>query len=116
MQVQRTEADPIYLFLKSTLTYWRNNVYTYVDRDSLPGTPIHPLGWYQIELLLLKNKLRTMVTLRGETQHPLLLLLAVKSRALERILKANQAEEENLALMRGERIWERVSEEVRENF
>lgn len=55
MQVQRREEDPIHIFLVSTLTHWHNNVYRYIDRDSLPDTPIHPLGWYQIKRSLLKK-------------------------------------------------------------
>jgi hypothetical protein len=101
MQVQRREEDPIHVFLVSTLTHWRNNVYRYIDRDSLPDTPIHPLGWYQIELLCLMNKLRELVALRGETQQPMLLLLAVKSRELEQILEPNRAEEVGAAMRRG---------------
>ncbi|MDR0755799.1 MAG: hypothetical protein LBE99_02720 [Puniceicoccales bacterium] len=90
MQVPRREEDPIHIFLASTLVHWHNNVYSYIDRDSLPDTPIHPLGWYQIELILLKSKLLETVALRGETQHPLLLLLAVKSRELEQIFEPNR--------------------------
>ncbi|MDR0647562.1 MAG: hypothetical protein LBF43_03980 [Puniceicoccales bacterium] len=90
MQVPRREEDPINVFLTSTLIHWHNPIYRYVDRDSLPSTPIHPLGWYQIELLRLKSKLLEMIALRGETQHPLLVLLAVKSQELEHILEPHR--------------------------
>ncbi len=59
------ESDKhVKVFLTKSIGYWINNAFIFVDEVTIPGEDIRPIGFYQIELLLLgENFLKTLPSL-----------------------------------------------------
>ncbi|MDR0646813.1 MAG: hypothetical protein LBF43_00040 [Puniceicoccales bacterium] len=49
-------SNPIYKFFESSIANYDRNVYTFADRETLPGVEIRPIGYYQIELPMLTGR------------------------------------------------------------
>jgi hypothetical protein len=56
-----TTDDYIARFVHICVLRWEEDVDYWVDRNSLAGVAIHPIGWYQIELIELSREVSTLI-------------------------------------------------------
>ncbi|MDR0755935.1 MAG: hypothetical protein LBE99_03425 [Puniceicoccales bacterium] len=79
-------GNPLYKFFESSVTNYDRNVYTFVDRETLPGVEIRPIGYYQIELPMLTGRDaifgRFNLTNSNSAGNPLLNLAAEKAQVI----------------------------------
>ncbi|MDR2396882.1 MAG: hypothetical protein LBD69_03450 [Puniceicoccales bacterium] len=78
--------SPIYKFFESSVANYDRNVYTFVDRETLPTVEIRPIGYYQIELPMLtgRDAIFGRINLTGSNSNgnPLLNLVAEKAQTI----------------------------------